>query len=162
MPFPLSSQGTILSETTNLPEVVAAIEAVLRQAKPSKISATTTRIDFRGGLFRLVSNWNLLVPIGSSRIEFRQRDRTVEIRYHISFVQLFVIATMLVIFIFGVLPMISSGERTFFLVYSLGLIWLWLFGLNYFIAVLRFPAALRNALENRFRAHATSNTVRGT
>ena len=162
MPFPFSSEGTILTETADLPQVAAIIEAVLRQAKASKISTTTTRIDFTGGLFRLVSNWNLLAPISSGRVEFHQRDRTVEIRYHISFVQLFVVATITMIFMFGVLPILSSGDRALFSLSVIGLTWLWLFGMNYVISVFRFPAALRSALEKASHGHAIPVATRGT
>jgi hypothetical protein len=113
------------------------------------MSTTGTRIEFKAGVFRFVGNWNLLVAIGSGEITFAEANGAVEIRYHISFVQLFVVVTVMVILLFGLLPGISWGSSQGGTPLSvLGLAWLWLFGVNYLITLFRFPAALRSALKH--------------
>jgi hypothetical protein len=141
MPFPFSSSGKILVESADLPGAIAIVEDTIKRARPGRISVTETRIDFTGGLFRWVTNWNLLGPIGSGSITFRQINNAVELQYHVSFVQMFIVSTALVLFMFGVLPILQSDKGEPIVV--LGLMWLWIFGGNYLITIFRFPDALR-------------------
>jgi len=147
MPFPLSSDGRIVAET-DMTRAIAAVEEAIRRAEPGRISVSDRRIDFTGGAFRYVTGWNLLVPIGSGIITFHETARGVEVRYHISFLQMFVGVTLMVALMFGILPVLSWGSTARVPFALLGLMWLWLFGANYVIIIFRFPSALRRALND--------------
>jgi hypothetical protein len=60
MAFPISSDGKIVIDSADLPRAIAIVEETIQKARPRKISVTDTRIDFTGGIFRWVTNWNLL------------------------------------------------------------------------------------------------------
>jgi hypothetical protein len=160
MPFPFSSQGTLFVDTGDLERVIAAVESVIQRAKPSSIATTDRHIEFTAGLFRSVSSWNLLVSIESGRVTFEKTDRGIQVRYVISFVQMFFVVTIMVVVLFEALPVISWGNRAGVPLPVVGLMWLWLFGMNYVIATFRFPAALRGALRDVSRLPPDSPAAR--
>jgi len=141
MPFPFSSQGIIFFENADLQEALVAVEGILRKAEAGNISKSESQLDFTGGLFRAVSNWNLLIAISSGSIVFRKTEGGVEATYRISFLQMFLFVTALV----GLAFSISPKEP----IYIFGVMWLWLFGMNYLITIIRFPSSLRAALNDR-------------
>ncbi len=151
MPSPFSSHGAILVERADLLQAIVAVEGLLQRSKPSSLVTTGTRIDFSATFLRSLFASTLLVPIGSGSVIFQQTDRGLEVRYRISFVRLLVEVTVGVILLFGVLPVLSDGHFHVSLP-VLGLMWLWLFGGSYLIAIFRFPAALRSALGEVFDA----------
>ena len=161
MPFPLSADGKIVVEGTDLIQAIAAVEAELKRAKPSTISITGTHIEFTAGLFRFVTKWSLLGPIGSGSIAFQQMAGAVEVRYHISFVQLFIVVTMMVILVFGLLPGLSWGAQARVPLPMLVVMWLWLFGMNYLITIFAFRIALGGALRKAVHAHPGAPATRG-
>jgi hypothetical protein len=149
MPFPFSAEGTVsidVHRATDLDGVIAAVEAAIREAKPTEIARDREKITFRAGLFRFVSNWNPLVSIGAGELHFTQQSSSqIEIHYRISFVQLFVVTTIMVAVMFGALPILGGahGVPLGFLAFA----WLWLFGWNYVLTLFRFPSLVRNAAE---------------
>ena len=142
MPFPFSSRGTIEITThgaASLPPIVSAIENAIRDSKPTSLSVKDGVVSFRAGVFRFVNNWNQLISISSGEIRLSQRGELVLIDYRISFVQMFIIVSMMVGLIFGFVAQAPLG----FVVVG----WLWLFGGNYFLTLYRFPRFLRAAAE---------------
>ncbi len=142
MPFPFSSRGTIeitTHGTASLPPIVSAIENAIRDSKPTSLSVKDGVVSFRAGVFRFVNNWNQLVSISSGEIRLSQRGELVLIDYRISFVQMFIIVSMMVGLIFGFVAQAPLG----FVVVG----WLWLFGGNYFLTLYRFPRFLRAVAE---------------
>lgn len=142
MPFPFSNSGTIeviSHEAASLQPIVSAIENAIRDSKPTSLSVKDGVLSFRAGVFRFVNNWNDLVSIGSGEIRLSQRGERVLIHYRISFVQMFIIVSVMVGLIFGFVAQAPLG----FIVVG----WLWLFGGNYLITLYRFPRFLRAAAE---------------
>jgi len=148
MSFPISTRGAIFAEQLSLPQAVTAVEAVIRGYEPNSISTAGARIDFTGGMFRLVSifSMNLLSPISSGTVTFRQVDRGVEVQYDLSFRQLLIFVTAAVVVMFGIFPLLWMGPRGSVPIPVLGVAWLWLFGMNFLMTRYRFPAALRRGL----------------
>jgi hypothetical protein len=146
MPFPFSLEGTVAIEMPDLAATISAVETAIRKAKPSALTREGARITFRAGFFRLVSNWNQLVSIGSGELLFSQEGDRVLIHYSVSLVELFVTTTLMLLVIFGIVPLLAGGNT----LSSLGFLplgWLWLFGMNYLITKFRFPWFLRKAGE---------------
>jgi hypothetical protein len=148
MPFPLSSHGRMRAESADLSHAMKEVEALLRERKASSIAVRNDRIDFTVRFLRLVSNWNLLVPIDSGTVAFTQSDQALEIHYSISFKRSFSIVATMTIVMFGfvaVLAVDPPGAGLAFVVVA----WLGVFVVNYFVAVLRFRAALRSSVHAR-------------
>jgi hypothetical protein len=144
MRSPLITSGTIRVDTLpddGLPGLIARVEQALRRVRAARLQVSGDTISFRGGFFRAVTNWNILVPISSGEIHFSRIDGSVLVRYRISFLGLFLMTTGLVLiplFFFG--DPIQSG-----VIFALPFMWLWLFGANYFTTRFRFPRFLASA-----------------
>jgi hypothetical protein len=147
MGFPLSADGRIHAKGIDVSRAIEAVERLLRSTKASTIAVHDNRLDFTVRFLRLGSNWNLLVPIDSGRVVFREREDAIDVEYHISLRRWFFIVTGMMIVVFAVVPLIAIGPAGGVPVPFLLFLWLFLFGGNYFIAALRFPAALRSSLD---------------
>ena len=109
MSFPVSVDGTItLVEPPSDEEVLRVVErikALLERARTSSISHSGSGVTFRGGLFRFVSNWNVLVPFGWGRIDVEAVQGALVIHYHLSTVQILLLMLALtavnVVYSFG-------------------------------------------------------------
>jgi hypothetical protein len=152
MPFPFSAHGKVVAESIDVVGAMSAVEAMLHRAKASRIALDDHRIEFTAGVFRLVTSWNLLGAMNSGTVAFRQLERGVEVRYRLSFMQMFVIVSVMVLFFFGVYPVMSMGPQARVPLPALAFAWFWIFGGNYVITIFRFPSAMRSAL-----SHATRN-----
>jgi hypothetical protein len=148
MPFPFLLEGTVAIEMVDLASTMSAVETALRKAKPGAITRDGAKIIFRAGLFRfwLMTNWNLLVPIGSGELLFSQEGDRVLIHYSVSLVELFVAVTVMLLVMLGIVPLLA-GERTLAPLGFLPVAWLWLFGMNYLTTKFRLPRFLRRAGE---------------
>jgi ABC-type xylose transport system permease subunit len=146
MGFPLSATGSIRVDTTDVPRAIQTVDRLLRNTKASTIAIHENRIDFTVHFFRLVTNWNLLVLIDSGSIVFRERDHAIDVEYDISFRRWFFIVTGIVAVVLVLVLLFAIDPRSGVSVPFLILLWLFLLGSNYFIAALRFPAALRSSL----------------
>ena len=125
-----------------------AVETAMRKAKPNALTRDGAKITFRAGVFRfwLVTNWNVLIPIGSGELRFSQEGDRVLIHYSASLVELFVTVTLMLLIMLGIVPLLA-GEHTLWPLGFLPLGWLWLFGMNYLTTKSRFPRFLRRAVE---------------
>lgn len=139
--FPTSIKGQfersmLQSEDINL--TLSRVEQELVAVRASDVLRTGNKITFRGGIFRFVSNWNILVPIGYGEIEILPAS----VKYEFSCAQMLVLTTLMA----GVMGMFMLSSVPVFSTFSLVaplLMWLWLFGMNYLIAVVRLPAFVR-------------------
>ena len=149
MPFPFSLEGTVAIEMVDLAPTMSAVETAIRKRKPTVITRDGAKITFRAGLFRLglMTNWNLLIPIGSGELLFTQEGDRVLIHYSVSLVELFVAVTVMLLIMLGIVPLLA-GEHSLAPLGFLPLAWLWLFGMNYLTTKSRFPRFLRRAGEN--------------
>jgi hypothetical protein len=114
----------------------------LRRVEARQVATEANRISFKGGVFRLVGNWNVLCPFGFGDLTVDANTR--QIQYRLSFRQLFFVATALT----GFLGICASFElRSWPAVPFIPLIWAWLFGGNLILGIPRFEAFLRGAIE---------------
>ncbi len=128
----------------------------LRSARASDVRVIEDRVVFKGGIFRLVTNWNVLVPFGHGEIQIDSERRTI--RYRLSFAQLLTIATAWII-VAGV--MILSGkvsERPQVIAFLL-VVWALVVGLSLLIGVPRFDNFIRESLSTAPRLTSQSTGV---
>lgn len=144
MTFPTNISGTVrLSVLTpeQIPALVSALNAALEVARAVDISRTGNSITFSSGIFRFVSNLNVLAPVSNGVIEV-QPGAPGKVVFRFSCMQLLIIATVVALYVGLVIP---SSEP---LAFKLGLpvlVWFWLFGVNYVIARVRLVAFIRRA-----------------
>jgi hypothetical protein len=118
----------------------AYFAGVLQKVDAREVKVYGDRVEFKGGIFRLVSSWNILVPFGSGMITIRPDIR--QVAYHVSWLQLVCFAT------------VAVGIMSLFIVSSVGwqpllvipIAWLWLVGGNLLIGIPRFERFIRRAL----------------
>lgn len=129
-------------------EILDLILHALEKEKARSMHQAGNRIEFRGGIFRLVMNWNQLVSISSGEIEVFSTGKIVTLAYHIRFTEMLILVSAGVI---GFLcpavwraPNLNVLEASAMLAFA----WLWLFGGNVAITYYRFPKFLRRALES--------------
>ena len=124
--------------------LIAHLADCLRKLDAHEIRISHTSVSFRGGMFRFVSNWNLLGPFGYG--ELIVNDATHEVRYHLSFRQLAWAATI-ILGCMSAFALYASGYNPGipFLVFGFG--WLWLVGGNLAIGIWRFRRFLRTAID---------------
>jgi hypothetical protein len=118
-----------------------------------QINARTVKIDkglvsFTGGVLGAGSRGDILIPFGFGDLTIDSNSR--QLRYRLSFRQLFIGATLLVAFIAGLgLCWYRWPDGLIF-----GIIgWAWLVGLNLFIGLPRFKKFVQNAIETAPRTN---------
>ena len=121
-------------------EIVESLE----REKAKNLETTDNRITFTGGVFRLVSNWNVLVPITRGEIEIDGEHHCIH--YNISFSQLIVIGSFMVAFIAAFA--VSSGAPKMVLILALPFIWFWLVGMNLIIGIPRFNSFMKRTVQS--------------
>jgi hypothetical protein len=99
-------------------------------------------VQFRGGVFRFVSSWNVLGPFGFGNLKVDANSRQVQ--YTLSLRQLFFVTTALTVFlaIFVLVEWPSWGPVVF-----IPLVWTWMFGGNLVLGIPRFEAFLGHSIE---------------
>jgi hypothetical protein len=145
--FPTSIKGTLVLSacaSDDVPRFLSKIRAELESVKARHISLSGNKISFRGGVFRFVSNWNVLCPVGSGVIEVIPGTPPV-LRYHFSCLEMLVVVSLMVLFLGLFLAQRSPIVLELFLFPVLA--WLWLFGMNYLTAAIRLPRFVRRAVD---------------
>jgi hypothetical protein len=114
----------------------------LRRVDGRYVTVEQNRVSFTSGLFRLVSNWNVLVPFGFGDLMVDAAAR--RIRYRLSYRQLMIFATVMA----GVMAVfISFVSRTWAGLVFIPFMYIWLVGANLAIGIPRFDGFLRRAIE---------------
>lgn len=154
MSFPLSRRGNLsvrINSDCDIQSVVAALEVAITRLKPSLITTIANEISFKAGPFRFVPNWNMLIPISSGKVTVMENDGWLIIEYSVSFLHLLILISLIVIVLFGVLP-ISANASLENVIGMVVLAWFILFGGNYVSTVLRFPNYLQDTVEDVIKA----------
>jgi hypothetical protein len=116
----------------------------LRKIDARAVTISDESVTFRGGLFRLVSSWNILMPFGSGELVVDAKKHAVRYRLFIHQFVLVVTAMTMMAFAFASPIRIIPGGLIF-----LTLTWLWLIGVNLLIGLPRFKRFLREAVDSR-------------
>lgn len=129
-------------DEVNAAALLTYLADCLRSAEARGVVIEANRVLFRGGVFRLVSNWNVLCPFGFGDLTVDANLR--QIRYRLSFRQLWLVAAALTLFIavFG-----SIETRSWRVLAAIPFFLLWLFGANLAVGLGRFKSFLQHAVE---------------
>ena len=68
-------------------QFIRALEKAILDLSPADVELRPGGMSVRGGVFRPVLNWNLLVPVISADIEASVADRKVAVRYELLFTE---------------------------------------------------------------------------
>jgi hypothetical protein len=142
--------GTIhVGEDLQSSALMPHLAECLRRARARDVTVDGNRIAFKGGLFRPVSNWNVLVPFGTGELEFLPTTR--EVRYRLSLAQLIVAATVTIGFLAVLMFCLPQSEGSGsppagFVPVALALLWVFLVGGNLLIGIERFRSFLRQSI----------------
>jgi hypothetical protein len=120
-----------------LPEHLAVC---LRSLKASTVETTYNRVTFTAGVFRMVGNWNVLVPFGSG--DLFVDTATCEVRYSLNCRLLIALATLGIAVIGAFMWSSGPGAPLWLLPFA----WLWLVGGNLAFGVPRFRGFLVRSL----------------
>lgn len=119
----------------------------LRSVHASTVAIRGNCVAFTGGMFRLVSNWNVLVPFGSGDLavdaDFRQ------VRYRVNIRQLVLIGTAML----GVGGAFILMSHVWLPLLFLPLMWLWLVGGNVALGIFRFERFVARAIATAPKSH---------
>ncbi len=114
----------------------------LRGVHARAVTVEANQVRFRGGIFRFVSNWNVLVPFGYGDVTIDASRRQVQ--YRLSFRQLMIF--VLALSLFATLSA-AIESRSYGFLAAIPIFWLFLVGANLAIGLGRFESFLQNAIE---------------
>jgi len=135
--------GAIKYDVNLEPSVLAnALADCLLEVDAKNVFIMGNFIFFTGGIFRLVSNWNVLGPFGRGELEIDPVGKQVLFRLSLaqSIITSFLSAAGLGIF------MIAVGAPIQFVATFLPVIWIVPLGANYFTGVSRFSSFLNKSI----------------
>jgi hypothetical protein len=128
----------------------------LRDVKAHAIEIEGSHIAFTGGMFRLVSNWNVLVPFGYGDLTVDAVTR--QIHYRLSSRQLVITAVVVSVMlaVSVIVGMTASRGGPWQPILVIPLIWIWIVGGNLGIGLWRFQCFLRDAVSTAPRQTGVS------
>lgn len=150
--FPVSIDGEIEipalgSEKDRILGILGNIQHALVDEKAENLNLIGNRLSFDAGLFRMVRNTNVLVPIGYGEIEVFPGNPG-RVKYELSCKQLLT-CTSIGACLMGAFVGLGARESSYSGAFAIAMItWSGLFGLNYFIALFRVRKFIRRAVEN--------------
>jgi hypothetical protein len=118
----------------------------LRDVRAGAVVIEGSHIAFTRGMFRLVTNWNVLVPFGYGDLTVDAINR--QIYYRLSSRQLVISATVVsvLIAVFVIVGMTASRGGPWQPILAIPLIWVWIVGGNLATGQWRFQRFLRRAV----------------
>lgn len=126
---------------TDLARLPAHLATCLQGVSARSVQITGHQVSLKGGILRMVDNWNLLVPFGSGAVSVDPIHR--RLCYQLDARQLLVFASALPVLL--VFVAVANGGSAEMLLAAL-VIWLWLVGGNLLIGIPRFRRFLRKTL----------------
>lgn len=147
MAFPISTINKIVLPNNfgiqSVEELVSNISAGLVKVKPSKLKVVGNEIEFSGGIFRFVWNTNILVPVSSGKIVVEKTGDLFAVTYELKFLEILLFASTIIPLFFGPVLFTKESIQWYFKIGFLVFAWLWLFGMNYLITIIRFPGFIK-------------------
>ena len=113
----------------------------LRRVSARSVTVEGNHVAFVGGLFRFVSNWNVLGPFGFGDLTID--SSTHQIQYRVSLRQLIVVGTGVCGFIFAAM---AFDHAPFWQLLAVPFIWIWIVGANLAIGLPRLNRFMRRAV----------------
>lgn len=146
MSFPFSLSGAVTVRDVTVEQAIDRLEGALAQAKAGALRREGSAVQFRGGVFRIVSSWNVLVPISNGVVEVSPNPNGISVSYRVSFMQMLIVATLMVGVFVGPFVMAAPNVSVTGGLGILAVVWLWLFGANFALTRFRWPAFLVRSL----------------
>jgi hypothetical protein len=139
--FSLVRTGTLsLDADVNVAALPTHLVECLRSVEAKGVEVRGNCVAFTGGIFRLVSNWNVLVPFDSGNLTID--GSACQVRYRLSVRHLVVFGTGAVV-VMTLFILKSSAWQPLLL---MPLMWLWIVECNLAIGTARFENFIRRAL----------------
>jgi hypothetical protein len=127
---------------------MAALVAGLQRVRASTIDHEDSQVSFTSNLFRFVMNTNLLVSIEGGTIDAELADGSITFTYSLGTVRIFIIATAMALLFTG---LTHSARFDLDAAAGIGFMaWLWLFGGNYLITLVRFRWFVKRCVREAF------------
>jgi hypothetical protein len=139
----MKSKGLPVELNTDTSELVPHLAECLRRERANSVQINGHTILFTGGIFRLVSNWNVLVPFGCGSVSVDPTERVVN--YYLSNRQLITVVTP-VAALPAILIWLQKHSTTGIALAAL--FWTWLVGGNILLGRVRFRSFLKRAIRN--------------
>ena|SRR5689334_9021644 len=140
--------GIYFGEDTDPDKLVSHLAYCLQQESANDVDVHGHRIAFKAGMFRLVSNWNPLVPFEPGELAVDLANR--QVYYQVGFRQLVVVGTLIPIFLFAFSWLAHAWQVLIFMPFM----WLWTVGGNLAIGVVRFQRFVSRSIESSPRRAA--------
>ena len=126
------------------PVLFQTIKSRLREVRAENMRTRGHRVEFTGGMFRIVLRWNLLICISRGSVEMVSDEEGLDVHYGLSFTQAYLVGTIVLaipstIAVFAGVPLLAIA------IYA-GIMWLWMVGMNILIAKARFDHFLRKCI----------------
>jgi len=115
----------------------------LDSRSPRSLDVSGDTISFRGGVFRLVSSWNLLAPIGRGEIAVGTTESGLAVSYRISFRELIVVVTVMILTMMFLILSSEGVEKLPVIASLLGIGWLYMVTASIAFAIMRFNGFVR-------------------
>jgi hypothetical protein len=127
--FPLSLQGEISIDNLQQAEIDAAIarlQSAVSAMHARNIERLPNGLSFRGGLFRVVSSWNILIPFDNCEISVAPN----RIYYDFSMRELLVATTLMMAGMWALMHFSASPAPLTAQIVAPVIGWIWIFGMN--------------------------------
>jgi hypothetical protein len=137
----LMREGTVpFGADVDTSKLSAYLASVLQNAHARDLKVRAGSVEFKAGLFRLVTSWNVLNQFGTGILTIDPQIR--QVKYQLRFRQLVVVVTVQV----GIMSLVILRTVGWRLLAMIPIMWLWLVGGNLFIGIARFERFLSSAL----------------
>jgi len=132
----------------------AHLAGCLRGVDADAVEVTDNLVTFRGGIFRFVTNWNVLVPFGFGDLTVNSETR--EIRYRLSYRQLAIFSTTMVGIVAALVLTFSGFRKLSGSMLALPLMWFVAVFVRAAIESSRFQGLISRAVATAPRVSARS------
>ncbi len=139
-------------EVQTVPNILAYFEKVLNQKRADNIVVEKYSLTFKNNLFKLINNWNIMLPVDSGEIGIKMLDNNrIAIEYIFSLRRILLIAAIASFFVSGG----SESVLTGFIAFA------WLGGMNWLIAIIRHRCLFNNIIYDiqQWKESTHSNTA---
>src|SRR5207249_3105316 len=108
MPLPFNFSGrVVVPEQSDVSLAASRIERALEDLKGKRVRRVGSQIHFTAGIFRAVSGYNLLVPVGSGELALEPSGTGIAVIYRLQFTQIFLLVSVAVLGFLGP-PVVSA------------------------------------------------------
>ncbi len=145
MPLPFSFSGRVeVDAQRDVKGATLRLERGLAILKARRIDREGSHIRFTAGVARLASSANMLAGIGSGELSVQPKGGGLVVVYRLRFTQMLALVTVMVFGFFG--PFLLAGPNLREAVAILVGSWMWLFGGNVVLTLIKFPRWIRRTL----------------